>query len=267
MQSLRIPARYYRLFSEAKPYGCRESDFHYVEEELDIPIEEAALVLVDCWNMHYCVTYLDRASEVIESKIVPVVKVARGVGMPVVHAPSSSVAEKYPQSRKYLEAGDEEVSPRCATVDPEWPPGDFIGRAGKYESLKRVFSPPRETWKEQYKDMTIAEPLTPQSDDYVVISGNQLHRILKARRILHLFYAGFATNMCLQHRDYGIRAMAERGYNPILIRDCTTALEAHDTVQDLLATKVFMWEIEHKYGFSTSSEQFIEACGSIGAHG
>lgn len=44
-------------------------------------------------------------------------------------------------------------------------------------------------------------------------------------QVLHLFFAGFATNICVEHRDYGMRAMQARGYNVILLRDGTTGIE------------------------------------------
>ena len=259
---LRIPARYYRLYLEEKPYGCNERDFHYVEEVLKIPLSEAALVLVDCWSIHYCESWTSRARGIVEDKIVPVVNAARKVGLTIIHAPSSAVAEKYPQSAKYFEAGDEEKGPRYASVDPEWPPKDFVGRKGEYLEFNRTTGPPPETWREIYKKyMMIAEPLTPRPEDYIVRSGSQLHKVLKNLKKLHLFYAGFATNMCLQHRDYGMKAMGERGYNLVLLSDCTTAVETHDTVDQLLTTKVSVQEIEMKYAWSTTSSEFIKACG------
>lgn len=260
MVSLRIPARFYRLYLEDKPYGCSERDFHYVERMIEIPVGESALVLVDCWNKHYCTSYMSRSKAIIENKIVPVVEAARKAGMAIIHAPSSNVAGRYPQSKRLFEPGDEEKGPTYASVDAEWPPKEFVEREGTYSSLKRVFSPPRETWKGEYETMMIAEPVAPKPDDYVVISGSHLHKILKKLQLLHLFYVGFATNMCLQHRDYGMRAMSERGYNPILIRDCTTAVESHETLDDLLITRMSAHEIEMKYAFSTDSPGFIEAC-------
>ncbi|MGB9717913.1 MAG: cysteine hydrolase family protein [Thermoproteota archaeon] len=258
---LKIPARYYRLYLEEKPYGCLEGDFHYFQELLEIPVVESALILVDCWSIHYCESYLSRSRKIIEEKIVPVVEAARETGVTVVHAPSSNVAEKYSQSSRFFEKGDEERFPTYASIDPEWPPREFVERRENYSVFNRVFSPPRETWEEVYREkLLIAEPLTPKPEDYVVRSGRQLHKILKSLRKLHLFYAGFATNMCLQHRDYGVRAASEMGYNVILLRDCTAAIEAHDTVGQQLATRIFVQEIETKYAWSTTSRDFIEAC-------
>jgi nicotinamidase-related amidase len=258
---LKVPARYYRLYLEEKPYGCLEEDFHYVERLLEMPVAESALILVDCWSIHYCESYSARSRRIVEEKIAPVVNAARRTGVTVIHAPSSNVAEKYPQSSCCFEKGDEERFPVYASVDPEWPPKEFVDRIGVFSVFNRGFSPPREAWEHIYREkLMIAEPLAPQSGDYVVRSGRQLHRILKKLGKLHLFYAGFATNMCLQHRDYGVRAMNERGYNIILLRDCTAAIEAHDTVYQLLATRIFVQEIETKYAWSTTSKDFIEAC-------
>jgi len=260
---LKIPARYYRLYLEGKPYGCLEKDFHYFEELLEIPVVESALILVDCWSIHYCESYLSRTRKIIEEKIVPVVEAARETGVTVIHAPSSNVAEKYSQSSRFFEKGDEERFPAYASIDPEWPPREFVERREGYSVFNRVFSPPRETWEEVYREkLMIAEPLTPKPEDYVVRSGRQLHKMLKRLRKLHLFYAGFATNMCLQHRDYGVRAVSEMGYNVILLRDCTAAIEAHDTVDQQLATRIFVQEVETKYAWSTTSRDFIEACRS-----
>lgn len=51
--------------------------------------------------------------------------------------------------------------------------------------------------------------------------------------------------------------MSEMGYNVILIRDCTTAIEAHDIVDQQLITKIL---IETKYAWSTTSKEFIRSC-------
>ncbi len=88
-----------------------------------------------------------------------------------------------------------------------------------------------------------------------------MHELLAKRGIMHLVYVGFATNWCVTGRDYGIIAMNRRGYNVILVRDATTGVEFHDTVNDLIATGVTIREIETKYGWSTTTASFRAACG------
>ena len=43
--------------------------------------------------------------------------------------------------------------------------------------------------------------------------------------------------MCVPHRDYGMRAMSKRGYDVVLIEDCTTTIEVADTVEEMALTK------------------------------
>jgi nicotinamidase-related amidase len=259
-ESIRIPARYYRLFLEERPYGCDEKDFHYATEELEVPLTSCALVLVDLWSKHYCASWTRRAMDIVENRIVPVVEAARASGMPVVHAPSQRLAERYEQSSVDFVPGDEERFPAYASPDGEWPPPEFVRREGEYLPYRRNYSPPMESWESEYEDQGIAPQVGPRPGDRVVRSGPHMHRVLRKMGRLHLFFAGFATNMCLQHRDYGIRAFSERGYNTILIRDCTTAIESHDTVESLAGTRVSVQEIEMKYSFSVASEDFIGAC-------
>ena len=84
--------------------------------------------------------------------------------------------------------------------------------------------------------------------------------MLTHRRRLHLFYAGFATNICVLFRDYGTRAMAQRGYNVILLRDCTTGIEHRETLEGHWLTRAAINSIEIFTGHTTTSEQFLRAC-------
>ena len=137
-----IPARYYRLYDESRPFGCDEADFGYVETTLAAPLGQTALVLVDCWNTHYCPSWLERASDIMKEKIVPVLQAARAAQMAVVHAPCPTVAEKHTQSGAYAEPDDRPSGPRYAETDGEWPPKEFVARKGEYAQFKRTHSPP-----------------------------------------------------------------------------------------------------------------------------
>jgi nicotinamidase-related amidase len=116
-------------------------------------------------------------------------------------------------------------------------------------------------WAERLEQRRIVPEVEPLSDDFVVATGEQLHRLLQDRGILHLFYAGFATNICIPFRDYGLRAMRRRGYNLILLRDCTTAIETHDTVAELLITRLAIRDFEMMdIAWTATSDDFLQAC-------
>src|SRR5256885_16927364 len=99
-----------------------------------------------------------------------------------------------------------------------------------------LFRSLRPALKPYVPELDLAPAVKPLPGEPVIHTGAQMHTLLTERRILHLFYAGFATNWCVIGRDYGICAMNDRGYNSILVRDATTGIEFHDTVESLMAT-------------------------------
>ena len=81
--------------------------------------------------------------------------------------------------------------------------------------------------------------------------------MLAERRVHTLFYSGFAANMCVPHRDYGMRAMDKRGYDVVLIGDCTTAIEMADTVEEMALTKAAILDVEVNVGYTVSSGDLL----------
>ncbi len=111
--------------------------------------------------------------------------------------------------------------------------------------------------------MTKSSPSRNRSkSDTVITTGQQLHDHLTSQQILHLIYAGFATNWCIINRDYGVRAMRDRGYNVVLLPDATTGVEFPDTFDGLWATELAIREVEQKFGFSASNADFFSYCSS-----
>ena len=251
---LEIPCRYYRVYTDPD-VPCREQNFHFVERNLSIPVAQAALVLVDVWSTHYIDSWLQRAAEMTRTKIVPLLRAASRLGMTIVHAPSPYVVERH----------HPESMPPSAPAAPasDWPPPAFRGiyRSGEFAAFGRDQEPRLSEARARYEtELKIAESTRPLPGESIIATGDQLHELLTERRILHLFYAGFATNWCVIGRDYGIIAMNERGYDIILVRDATTGVEFHDTVDALTATGIAVREIETKYAWSTTTAAFVETC-------
>src|SRR5437870_4888301 len=94
MRTLEIPCRYYRVFTGAD-VPCVEESFHHVERALPVPLEQAALLLVDVWSTHYIDSWLARARAVTEARIVPLLRAARQTGLTVIHGPSPLVARRF----------------------------------------------------------------------------------------------------------------------------------------------------------------------------
>jgi ureidoacrylate peracid hydrolase len=104
-------------------------------------------------------------------------------------------------------------------------------------------------------DFAIVDELAPQPEDIVIVktrySGfvrTSLDAQLQARRIRYLFFAGIATNVCVEST---LRDAFFHDYWPILIRDATMAA-GPETMQD--AT---LFNVESYFGWTISSEEFL----------
>ena len=253
MKTLDVRVRYFQDSTPAD-VPCRETAFIRREFEMPLPVDETALVLVDLWNVHFIESWIARAAQITTECIVPVIDAARQAGLTVVHAPSPPVAEQYPQLQRH--------KPPAPSLPSAWPPSDFRGREGGYA----VYCGPRSQppgigihWDKLASQLSVSPAIDVQDDDFVIATGQQLHALLAERRILHLLFAGFATNWCVLGRDYGIRSMSRYGYNILLLRDATTGVEFPDTYDNLFTTEIAIREVEQQYGFSVSNADFFAA--------
>ena len=232
--------------------------------EAEIRLDRAALVLVDVWDCHYLTGPEKRAEEIVRERLAPLAEACREAGVTVVHAPAREAAVKYEKWLVY--AGDDELfGDESCQIDEAWPPKDFRLRQEEHAGLAKPYAsgPLLETINRNDRERRILADIEPKDGDFVVASGAQLHRLCRHLGLLHLFYAGFNTNMCVLYRDYGLRAMARRGYNCVLVRDCTTGIEASETVEGLRLTEAAIWDVEMLHGFSVTSEEIVGALGAV----
>ena len=254
MSTLDLRVRY---FQDSTPMGipCREDGFVRREIDLALPIDQTAFVLVDVWNIHFIESWLERAKRVTREAIVPALDAARRIGLTIIHAPCPEVASQFPHLARH--APPEQVAPAT------WPPPEFRHREGDSAAFRGPRDQPPGTgahWSALAPRLGMSPEITVLETDEVIATGQQLHVLLKERRILHLIYCGFATNWCVMHRDYGVRAMGRRGYNIILLRDATTGVEYPDTLASLMVTEGAIREIENQVGFTAANAAFIAAC-------
>ncbi|MDE2997985.1 MAG: isochorismatase family protein [Gemmatimonadota bacterium] len=255
MKTIRLDVRYYHLTRRA---GVTEGEFHLRTMRRDYPADRVALVLVDVWSDHYVSTHLQRGREITLERIIPVAEAFRSVGAAVIHAPSPDCAKRYQAWTRF--AGDEEVFGRSAPPPDDWPPAEFRSKTGEYEALAQPKDPRDQVFDDIIRNRRIIPEAEPLEGDDVVVTGAQLHRLLKHRGILHLFYAGFAANMCVPFRDYGMRAMKDRGYDIVLVRDCTTAIEVADTSRNLDLSRAAVIDVEVNIGCTASHGDLVAAC-------
>lgn len=241
-----------QYFQDSPPVGLPYREEHFVRRhvQMPLPLEQTALVLVDMWDNHFIESWLERAERITREMVVPVLAAARTVGLTVVHAPSPPVAEQFEQLKRH--------APPVPSASPAWPPAEFRSRQGEYA----VFRGPRAQPPgiPNIDRLGMSPHIEVRDGEFVVATGEQLHVLLAERGILHLVYAGFATNWCILNRDYGMRAMAGRGYTMILLREATAGVEFPDTVAEGLATEMAVREVEQQLGFSAANADFLAAC-------
>ena len=269
MAEIRLKVRYYQ---DSTPEGvpCRESAFVRREIDMLVPVHETAMVLVDIWNVHFIESYVEREVPVVNDFILPAIQAARDAGLPIIHAPSPEVAHRYPRAYSTPPGFD---LPKLDDGQ-DWPPEafrlrhqpSFNGADNPYYAYRGPRSQPPGIdvhWKELAPELAMLPTVEVKESDDVIATGAQLHHVLGERNVLHLIYAGFATNWCLLGRDYGIRRMASRGYNIIALRDCTTGVEFPDTLDNLFVTEIGVREIEQQFGFTASNPDFVSACRAV----
>lgn len=267
MEILDLPLRFLREVTDLD-VPCREENLRHAELQWQLPVGQTALVLVDCWNDYLLDGYVQRTAGICRDFILPAVRACRAAGVAVVHAPSEEWAVNYMGWRPYAEAGGDNEAENGAG----WPPAAFRLRQGDFEDFE-VPRTGREAgylaWCREFPEprLRISEYLGPEPGDIVVGDGPELQRFCEDREILHLIYAGFAVNVCMQDRCYGMRPMRARGYNTILLRDCTTAIESAETIGELRRTRDSILEIEMKVGASTTSEALQAACRKVTGSG
>ncbi len=239
-----------------------ENDILYKKHKWTLATNETALVVVDPWDRHYLNSYQERAAQVCRERIKPVIVACRDAGIAIVFAPTYWVARHYPQFTRY--ANDQDLTEPEPAPETDWPPKTFRLREKEYSQFALpTTGKVAEIWREMQPQRRILVEIEPQPDDYVIANGDQLQRLLRHKGILHLLYAGFAANVCLSwYRDYSIMAMQKRGYNIILIRDCTAALEAKYTLRSQVMNRWSILWIEMMFGSSTTSNQIIKATGA-----
>ena len=250
-KSLHIRPRYYRWHVDS---GVEWAETHtgYAYLDWEIPLSQAALVLVDVWDRHYLKDTAARAEAIIQRKIRPLLSACRDAGLQVIHAPAPDLAKKHPAWVRLI--AEEELS---GESEENWPPSAFGSKSGVYEKYARP-TEPRDKEREAFRaGLTMHPAIQPTGAEAVIATGEELHRYCTQQGILFLFYVGFNTNACMLLRDYGTLEMGKRGYEITIVRDCTTGMESFETHDALWQTRGAILFLEMFGRYSVTSEDLI----------
>lgn len=256
-RSLHIRPRYYRWYVDPSVEWI-ETNTGYAELDWEIPISQAAMVLVDVWNRHYLKDTEVRAKAIVQEKIVPLLSACREAGLQIIHAPSPSLAKQHPAWVGLSKDDNTSVGRQ-----EDWPPAEFRSKSGIYKPYARPVEPRGEERAKHVAALEMHPQVQPEGDDVVIATGEELHQYCKQKGVLFLFYLGFNTNACILLRDYGTLRMHERGYEIIIVRDCGTGMESFETHDQLWQTRGAILFLEMFGKYSISSEDLI--AGLVGA--
>lgn len=97
----------------------------------------------------------------------------------------------------------------------------------------------------------------------VVVNGPdeqaQLLKLLRQGGVKYLLYAGYASNMCVLNRPTGIIEMSKHGYQIILVRDASIAIEAPEFFDEKMTHKMVAYMVELNWGETTTVNAVVDA--------
>ncbi len=237
---LHIPGRYYRMYPPEEYLG-------HAEEALELKSEETAFLLIDVYGLGYSPgepeperpALFYRGSTEVERRVMvdhvkPALEAARRADLPIIYLNNSNQMV----ATQYSEFGAVLVRTHGLTVAERW-----------------------ETDPVEFRFSRLVEP---KSGEFVVrkqmYSGffeTCLETLLRNLRIRNLIVVGFATNACVLGT---LNDALYRNYRIILLRDCTAAMEYHDTLEDQTITRFVIRHVEAFLGYTATSQDFVRSC-------
>ena len=186
---------------------------------------KVAVVIVDPWNYHWCMTWTQQAGGMTERRN-RALEGARKLGMTVFWGPTD-VASQYvgtPQRERALAVPYIEVPHvRDITCKFTVPYGPCLCGPGISCAVN---------YGEELMDprLVIAE------DDLIVCGTQELYSLCKQKGITHLIYMGGATNICLSGKPVGLGPMYRAGLDCVFARDLAFAWTTYDPARGYTPT-------------------------------
>ncbi|MDP6359153.1 MAG: protein-signal peptide and transmembrane prediction [Planctomycetota bacterium] len=181
---------------------------------------KTAVVVCDMWNKHWCKGATRRVAE-MAPQADKFLKIARGKGMLIIHAPSETLGfyKDTPQRRLAQQAPKLKPSiplKLSCKLDPgregELPIDDSDGGCDCEPQCETTIA-----WNRQIETIEIAK-------GDAITDSDEAFYLMKQRGIENVIILGVHTNMCVLGRPFSIRQMCYQGRNVALVRDLTDAM-------------------------------------------
>jgi nicotinamidase-related amidase len=252
--TLELPVTHYRGAPSAEPDGR-------VTASWSLELARTALIELHCWNIGFpdaipvppdfwvfmgSLQNHERMVPIVEEVIAPLLHAGRRAGIPVVHVQSESIAARYPGMEP----------PRPAPPPRPGPPAPRPATNDLLERTERIHGEGYREW-EGWRHVDVASPVRPEPGDTMIATTDQFDAWLRDRGITTLLYTGFCTNLCILDSPAAMKAMRDRGYRCVILREATLAVEFPETLEALTHTRASLQYIESWVGYTASASHLL----------
>ena len=240
---LQISGRYYRMYPPELYLG-------HAEEMLGLALEQTAFMLIDVYGLGYSPgepeperpALFYRGSTEVERRVMvdhikPALEAARRIGLPII----------------YVNNANQMVAAQRS---------EFASLLARTHGLTV-----EERWEVDPVEFRFSKLVEPKPGEYLVrkqmYSGffeTCLESLLRNLQINNLVVVGFAANACLQGT---LNDALYRNYRIVLLRDCTAAMEYHDTIEEQAITHYLVRHVEAFLGYTATAPDFVRSCEQI----
>jgi nicotinamidase-related amidase len=189
-----------------------------VAQTEDVDSAKVAVVIVDPWNFHWCMTACERVSAMVP-RWNRAVECARRLSMPILWAPSDAAGNYagHPQRERAL------AVPLVPVPNVrEMPPACFTAPGGGCMCGPGIPCIVNYGWDGMNPDLILAD------DDLIASSTEEVYSLLHQRGITHVIYMGLHTNMCLFGKPGALKYMVQAGLKCMLARDINDAITSYN---------------------------------------
>ncbi len=199
-------------------YQTRGADGETILTPTELIPEKTAILIIDMWNSHWCMTAAERVSAMVP-RMNAVLQAARKLGMQVIWNPSDVVTaySGYPQYERAIA-----VVSRKAPAIRETPPTKFTAPGGGCMCGPGFRCGGNYGWDEMHPSLIIGD------NDLISASTDETYSLLSDRGITNLIYMGVHTNICVYGKPGGLSEMWQAGFNCALARDLNDAFTMYD---------------------------------------
>ncbi len=195
-------------------------EFNLVEQTVSWNPKQTAIVIIDMWDDHHCVSAAKRVVE-MAPHMNRTIKAARECGALIVHAPSDCAKyyEAAVQRQPIISAPTTKAAVKFQwnyfNPEHEGPLAEHLEKGGCSCDTPGPCSPSAIVWTRQIETLEMAK------DDAVSSDGQEIFNLFEERGIQNVIIMGVHTNRCVLGRPFGIRQMVYLGKNVVLCRDLT----------------------------------------------